>query len=63
MLRICATLRFSHFSFKTILLMVVDQSHRLHIGVANRCAHKFETAFFEVFGEGVGFGGVGGVVG
>ena len=63
MLRIWATLRFSLFSFKTILLMVVDQSHRLHIGIANRRTHKFETPFFEVFGERVGFGGVRGVVG
>ena len=63
MLRTCATLRFSRFPFKAIFLMVIDQADCLHIGVANRRTHEFEAAFFEVFGEGIGFGGAGGVVG
>ena len=63
MLRISVILLLSRFPFEAILLMVVDQSHRLHIGVANRRAHEFKAAFFQVFGECVGFGGVGGVVG
>lgn len=54
------SLRFAH---KTILDVVIDQSDRLHIGVAGGGAHEFEATFFEVFGERVGFGGVGGVVG
>src|SRR5882762_3420406 len=43
---------------KTRNQVIVDHARGLHEGVANGRADEAETAFLEVFAEGVGFGGL-----